>query len=257
MPPLNENPDKANSQQFIDFLQGLQKMKDSFLKNCNTQLATLPPIEQHEATTVVGSAVRQLNSAFAWIAAEMQNMDRQIIDIINAVPVVIANETGAYLKKQIEAGDILSKDTALAQQTDAINVAVKAREDAVRLEFTTVLSRKAELVTAKSATEPAILSREVADKLPIEFLMADDYMAKAHKLASRLKDVSELGVEVPQLLSQATEFPLDEAGDKRFGDQLSMLRSVAGTVPKPAGAPNPLAQNSNTENAGSDLVGLV
>ena len=126
-------------------------------------------------------------------------------------------------------------------------------------------SRRAELCTAKVGSDgkevPALLSREIAEKLPDDLLKADDYLVKAGIIASRLGEVQALGVNVPQLLARAHELPLDEAGTAQFKDQLSMIKGAVDESKGTKGgsgpsAPAPFAMAQDGAGKGDEFVGL-
>jgi hypothetical protein len=257
MDPI-QNP-SPTSQNLIDFLNGLQASQRKFLADINKSIETLPAIEQFEAASVFSYAIKSMQSAVQYIASEMANAERKVSDMVNAVPVIIAGDCNRMIEEKVTAGDLLKKDAAILI-TDANAAAQKAandRETSVRDEIKLLATRRSELFTAKSETEPALLSREIVDKLSDEFIKADDYAAKAAKLAGRLKEVQELGVEVPQLLARAADLPLDDGGDAQFSDQLSMIKSVAGSAggKKKESVPAPFAGSQSHANT-ADLAGV-
>lgn len=227
---------------FTKFLQSLVDAKNKFLADCNAAIKPLPPVEQNEAASLAGYAVRELNSAMQWITNICLQFDTQTKDLIergqqiladyNTAQVAAAIEAGELIPKaKIEAGDYLSKDVATANCQAAAEAAANAREIEVVDRMKLLSSRRVELYTPKlvdGKEVPALLSREVVDKLPDDLLKGDDFLTKVQVIASRLSEVQALGVNVPQLLARAYELPLDDAGSAQFKDQLSMIKDAVG-----------------------------
>ena len=232
------------------FLEDLIKAKDKFLSDANAALKPLPPVEQHEASSVVGFALRELNSAYQWITNTCMQLDVQVKDYIERGQQILADCNKACVedlvskgevipKAKIDSGDYLSKEVVADQMKAAAEKAANDREAAIRSEITLLASRRTELCTPKTTKdgvtqggepkvlEPALLSREIVDKLPDDLLKADDYKEKAGIIAKRLGDINKLGVNVPGLLQRAHELPLDDAGEGQFREQLSMITTTA------------------------------
>lgn len=222
------------------FLQSLIDAKNKFLADCNTALKPLPPVEQHEASSTVGYAIREMNSALQWITNTCLQLDVQLKDYVERANQMIADANKAFVaseiekgelipKARLEAGDYLTKEVAAQTAQAAAEKAANERETEVVSRLQLLASRRAELYTptVKEGKEvPALLSREMVEKLPDELLRGDDYLAKAGIIASRLGEVQALGVNVPRLLARAQELPLDEAGAAQFQDQLSMIKAA-------------------------------
>jgi hypothetical protein len=263
------------------FLTQLVETKNKFITDMNAALKPLPPIEQHEASTTVGYALREINSAFQWITTTCMRLDSDVKDYIERGQQILADMNKAHVddlvnkgelipKSAIEAGDYLSKEVAASTAQAAAEAAANDREKAVRQEIQLLASRRVELCTAKTSMdgvapggepkviEPALLSREIVDKLPDDLIKGEDYLDKAKLIANRLKDVNALGVNVPQLLARAHELPLDDSGETLFREQLSMIKAAvdeAGGTAKPGGstgtAPAPLALNGGSRGSAS------
>lgn len=263
------NPD------FTKFLQSLIDAKNKFLADCNAAIKPLPPIEQTEAASLASYAIRELNSAMQWITNVCMQFDSQTKDLIERGQQILADynkaQTDAAIaagdlipKSKIEAGDYLSKEVATANCNAAAEAAANARETEVVTRIQLLASRRAELYTPKVGTDgkevPALLSREVVEKLPDDLLKADDYLARVTIIASRLNEVQALGVNVPQLLARAYELPLDDAGTATFNDQLSMIKSAVGdSKPKPGAKANvtaPFAVRTEAAHPASELEGV-
>lgn len=231
------------------FLQELLNAKNKFLADANSALKPLPPIEQHEASSVVGFAIRELNNCFQWITTTCMRLDTDLAELIARGEQIIADCNAKFVedkvtagelipKAKIEAGDYLTKEVAQQNCQAAAEKAANDREIEVVERLQLLASRRVELYTPKVADGkevPALLSREVVDKLPDELLKGDDYLTKVGIIASRLGEVQALGVNVPKLLARAYELPLDDAGSAQFADQLSMIKDAAGEI-KPSAA---------------------
>ncbi len=231
------------------FIQNLIDTKNKFLADVNTAVKPLPPIEQHEATTVVGYALRDINHAIQWITNTCMQLDSQVKDYIERGQQILADTMKAHVdelvskgelipKAKVEAGDYLTKETAQSIANGAAEKAANEREQLVRQEIQLLASRRAELSTPKTSMdgvapggepkviEPALLTRDIVDKLPDDLIKGDDYREKAGLVANRLKDINALGVPVPKLLARAHELPLDETGETQFREQLSMIQTA-------------------------------
>ena len=243
---------------FEAFLKSLIDAKNKFLADCNAAIKPLPPIEQNEASTVAGYAIRELNSALQWITNTCMQLDTQMADYVeraqqiladyNTAQVAAAIEAGELIPKaKIEAGDYLTKEVAQQNCQAAAEKAANDREIEVVERLQLLSTRRTALYTPTVGPDgkevAALLSREVVEKLPDDLLKGDDYLAKIQIIASRLSEVQALGVNVPKLLARAYELPLDEAGSAQFTDQLSMIKEAAGD-PKPG----------TTKPAGSGVI---
>jgi hypothetical protein len=231
------------------FLQSLIDAKNKFLSDANTAIKPLPPVEQHEASSVVGFAIRELNQAYQWITNTCMQLDVQVKDYVERGNQILADMNKAFVedlvtkgelipKAKIESGDYLSKEVAQSTAQAAAEKAANEREQTVRGEIKLLASRRLELCTPKTTMEgvasggepkvlePALLSRDISDKLPDDLLKADDYKEKAGIIAKRLSDINSLGVNVPGLLQRAHELPLDDTGDTQFSEQLSSIKTA-------------------------------
>lgn len=252
------------------FLNELLAAKNKFMADANTALKPLPPIEQHEASSVVGFAIRELNNCFQWITTTCMRLDSDLQELITRGEQIIADCNKAYVesevtagnlipKAKIEAGDYLTKEVAQANCNAAAEAAANARETEVVDRLKLLASRRSELSTpsvADGKEVPALLSREIADKLSDEMLRADDWKEKAGVIAARLKEVNDLGVSIPELLTRAAELPLDDAGNTAFKEQLSMIKTAVGE--KPGGKrviTAPLASGPGKATGTSDYEG--
>lgn len=249
------------------FINDLLAAKNKFLADANTALKPLPPIEQHEASSVVGFAIRELNSCFQWITTTCMRMDSDLQDLIARGNEIIADQNKKYVaeqvsagelipKSKIEAGDYLTKEVAQQNCQAAAEKAANDREIEVVERLQLLASRRTELYTptvgADGKEVPALLSREIVEKLPDDLLKGENYLENIKIITGRVGEVQALGVNVPKLLARAYELPLDDAGSAQFADQLSMIKDAAGD-PKPpksggAAANAPLAMR--TANAG-------
>lgn len=237
---------------FTKFLQSLVDAKNKFLADCNAAIKPLPPIEQTEAASIASYAVRELNSAVQWMTNVCMQFDAQTKDLIergqqiladyNKAQVSAAIEAGELIPKaKVEAGDYLSKETAIANCNAAAEAAANAREIEVVERLQLLTSRRAELYTPKvveGKEVPALLSREIVEKLPDEFLKGDDYLNNIKIITGRVGEYLALKVDVPQLLARSYELSLDAAGSAQFNEQLSMIKSAVGeSKPKPGEKP--------------------
>lgn len=227
---------------FTKFLQSLIDAKNKFLADCNAAIKPLPPIEQNEASSVAGYAVRELNSALQWITNTCMQLDTQMKDYVeraqqiladyNKAQVAAAIEAGDLIPKaKIEAGDYLTKEVAQQNCQAAAEKAANDRETEVVERLQLLASRRVDLYTPKIAEGkevPALLSREIVDKLPDELLKGDNYLDNIKIITGRVGEVLALKVNVPKLLARAYELPLDDAGSAQFADQLSMIKDAAG-----------------------------
>lgn len=264
------------------FLQSLIDAKNKFLTDANAALKPLPPIEQHDASTAVGFAIREMNSAFQWITTTCMRLDSDLQELIGRGNQIIADLNKAHVeelvtkgdlipKSKIDSGDYLSKEVAQSSAQAAAEAAANERETAVRGEIKLLASRRVELHTPKTTMEgvasggdpkvlePALLSRDIADKLPDDLLKADDYKEKAGIIAKRLSDINSLGVNVPGLLQRAHELPLDETGDTQFTEQLSSIRTAVDQARggKKADEPVVRAPFAQRQDAGASLPELA
>lgn len=266
------------------FLQGLIESRDKFLKDVNAAIKPLPPVEQHEAASVVGYALREINSAYQWITNACMQLDTPLKDYIERGNQILADMNKAFVedlvtkgelipKAKIDSGDYLSKEVAQSTAQAAAEKAANDREAVVRGEIKLLASRRGELCTPKTTMEgvatggepkvlePALLSRDIADKLPDDLLKADDYKEKAGIIAKRLSDINSLGVNVPGLLQRAHELPLDETGDTQFTEQLSSIKTAVdqargGKKTEEPAARLPFAQRRSADATGTELAGV-
>lgn len=260
---------------FTKFLQSLVDAKNKFLADCNAAIKPLPPVEQNEAASLAGYAIRELNSAMQWITNICMQFDSNTKDLIergnqiladyNKAQVAAAIESGELIPKaKIEAGDYLTKEVAQQNCQAAAEKAANDREIEVVDRMKLLSSRRVDLYTPKlvdGKEVPALLSREVVDKLPDDLLKGDDFLTKVEVIASRLSEVQALGVNVPQLLARAYELPLDDNGSAQFKDQLSMIRDAVGeakpgaTKPASGGVIAPFASRAtSTKSAELEYV---
>jgi hypothetical protein len=259
---------------FTKFLQSLVDAKNKFLADCNAAIKPLPPIEQTEAASIASYAVRELNSAVQWMTNVCMQFDAQTKDLIERGQQILADYNKAQVdaaiaagdlipKAKIEAGDYLSKETATANCNAAALAAANAREVEVVERLNLLASRRSELYTptvgADGKEVPALLSREIVEKLPDELLKGDDYLANIKIITGRVGEVLALKVNVPQLLARAYELSLDDAGTAQFTEQLSMIKSAVGeSKTKPGDKPpvtSPFARGVEAASQ-SELIAL-
>ena len=227
--PNSKNP-------LVALIAQLRDQLKTVAKRANDKLKTLPPLEAFEKTAPAYSAVLNCGYALDFLEQTANDMLRDL----DAVDPEAAMTEGAedVLKLRIESGDLVPKAVLEKRIADgelltkelaqaAADTAASNREKAVRDQLALVETRRKELSTPKSATEPALLTAELAGRLSSELLAADDYATRAAVVAQRVKDSNALGLELPDLLNSAAEIAVDEAGNKVFAERLSIVKSIA------------------------------
>jgi hypothetical protein len=248
------------------FIEKLREMLKQTAQRANDTLKTLPPLEQYEKTTPIYAAIQNTGYALDFIERTAKDLNGQLdaidpeaaLKALGDAQVEEGLKSGDLLRKsdleaKITAGELMRKEDA---QT-AANKAADDREKMVRDRLKTVETRRKEVSTPKG-DQPALLSAELAARIPSEVLEADDYLDKVKKVAARVKDLNDLGVEVPQLLTAAVETPVDEKGEAQFTERLSLVKDVAGKASgkgEHVSAPEPFA-HSGVSKESEDLVAV-
>lgn len=248
----------------------IQKIRDALKQTAtraNDVLKTLPPLESFEKTSPIYAAILQTGYALDFIEQTTQRLNGEL-DAIDPEK-AIKDVANAELSRRIEAGDLIPKEKLeeylskgdLMKKEDAVTAATKAaddREKEVRGEILLVEQRRREISTPKEAGKPALLSSELAARLSSDLLKKDDYLALATKVANRVKQLVEEGLEVPSLLNAAADTATDEEGDNVFSERLSGMKEVA---QKASGgrrtAPEPLASGGGSDNAKANAAEMA
>jgi predicted nuclease with TOPRIM domain len=223
-------------EQLKKLITQMRDMLKTTATRANETLKTLPPLEQYEKTSPIYAALQNTGYALDFIERTALDLNNQLDAIdpersakeLEDAAIEAGLKAGDLLRKsdfdaKLKAGEFMTKEDAQA----AADTAVKTCETRIREELKTVEARRTEISTAKG-DQPALVSQDIAARISFEVLKSDDYKEKVGKIAARLKELNELGVEVPKLLNAAVETPVDDAGEAQFSERLSDIRDVAG-----------------------------
>lgn len=223
---------------FLELISALRGNLKTVATRANEVLARMQPLEQHEKTSPIYAAVQSCGFAIDFLNNTVADINREL----DAIDPQAAIEAGAadIMTKKIASGELVTKEVLEKRITDgelikkedaqtAANLAADSREKAVRDELKIVETRRKEISTPKDANSKALVTAEIASRISSDVLKADNYVDQVTKIAGRLTELNELGIEIPtQLMNAATDTPLDEAGDGVFKDRLSMVKDIAG-----------------------------
>jgi len=208
----------------------------------NAVLQGLPPIEQVEAASEAGFALRQARGAAQSVLACLADADAAL--------------NGIYAEAKSGKGDLASKINGLGAQLAQAAVTAKltggefftkadfdaavenARSQAITAERTKVAkdSAAATLIAGRrteviaSGLSAALL--DAATGTNAELLTGDDYLAKAAIITTRIGKLNALGIVNEDALKDFAAIGLNQEGDAEFERRLGIQQKVATDIQK-------------------------
>lgn len=206
-------------------MESIQKAIQDFIAKINAWLATLPPLEQVDAASQIGWAIRQIREIGEQIGTKMSEIDSQLAEFKKQV-----NEEAQAKAKEnlIAAGEVMLKaDAELAANAAREDGAREAREamQAEQAEQKKIVERRAQVVV------DGLLSAEAAERLTDEIFKPDNFMDAVTKVSGRMAKIGELKLSTggaSAAMAEMAGIPLDEAGDATFEQRLGLIKEIAG-----------------------------
>jgi len=242
-----------------ELLQSFKAFCAELKARANAVLGTLPPIEQHEATSEIAYGIRTLTSCANQLQENATNFEAKLGEFAqkaeaSALEKAAATAEAVLLAKKTEDGTAPLYIKQSDHQT-ALTAALLAKENEVRTAVQAELNQKAQitekrkqLVTAK--TLPAV----AAEAIPDSVLASADADAQIAKIGTRVVRLQKLGLtpeNAAASFAQAASLGLDEAGEASFGASIQIAETaVKGSVR--TGPINPaMGGGSGTGSAGA------
>ena len=239
--------------ELIEFLQNFfEQYQTQARSKINTAIGSLPPLEQVEAASEAGQALRRMKYCGDELMACLQSFDAQISDVVNQVKAkaeaLTAQHAEAVIAQKKEAGEIVLKADLDAAVENARTQAVNAEREAVaanQQREQLISTRRAELVTGG-------VPENVAQAVNAELLIGDGFEAVSTTIKSRVNKLKELGIASPEVLQEfAAGIAVNQEGDAEFERRLGIQSKIAADIRGSAKrAPFVAGTDANAEKGG-------
>lgn len=148
---------------FAEFLNSIRSAMQQMTDRANEQIATLPPVEQHEAASLVLSVKSELN----WQLKRFQEIANS--EVIAKADSLFAALSDELVAERITAGLLVAADEHASLIEAARNGGIQAGRDEATTEFTAtrerevlVTTRRAEVIAAVGTVDLAITDEVMA-----------------------------------------------------------------------------------------------
>ena len=235
----------------------------------NASLASLPPLEQVEAASEAGYALRQakycadsmlsslseVDASFTAILAEARAGTGVLVNKVTGVGMQLAQ---AEVAGKLTGGELVLKADFLAAIENARTQSVLAEQasaSAALVQSQLISNRRTELVAA-GLSEPLLDSATAANA---ELLTGDDYKAMAGKVIDRVGKLKALGIQSEAVLKDFAGIAVNQEGDAEFARRFDLQQQIATDIQgsKPAANRAPFIAGVLAENSGPKLMAVI
>ena len=227
-----------------ELIQYFQEFFGNYLNQAkaaaNAALAGLPPIEQVEAASEAGYALRsakysadslvstltELESTFSGVLAEAKEGKGTLSDKLNGIAAQLSK---AALDAKLTGGELVLKADFDAAIENARSQAVQAERSAAeqaQVQAQLISARRSEVVAA-GLSEPLL---DAATAANAELLTSDDYKDMAGKVTARVNQLKGLGIQSEDVLKDFAGIAVNQEGDSEFERRFGLQQKIASDI---------------------------
>lgn len=207
-----------------EFLEKLKSMLTTARAKANEALSQLPPLEQVEAAGEIAYGIRCMHSSVKYFEETALSFEQSMQSLEAKFTQVVDEAVDVKLQEKLSSNEYMKA----ADAQESVRLAVEAREREVVERFSTLATRRKELVTGENA-----MPVEVVDVLSEDVLLADDWAMKVGVVRERFSKLAEKKIVAPAVLVDVAKLSLDDAGNEAFTSRMSLIEAVSISPSKP------------------------
>lgn len=169
---------------FLELILALNTSMGELKSKVNTVIAGLPPVEQHEAASMVMGLTRELG----WVVKDIERA-------ADSTSVAKVDEMLSSFQAEVIQAAIADKKVVPVEE---VALRIEAAENAIRAQVTeefNVLAKKKETIIARRATIVADLGEVIAAQFTDDMIVAESFDADFARAKSAVDRIKENGIE--------------------------------------------------------------